>query len=94
MERAPREGCGGGRGEAVGDCEYVVSASCKCLQDKDFKGRFGSHHGKLRLQKVGQEGGVDSIGAGEPQRVLEHESGAEIIWSTGLERDGAPDPIT
>lgn len=48
----------------------------------------------LDCQKVGQEGGVDSIGAGEPQGVLEHESDAEIVWSLGLERDGAPDPIT
>ena len=46
----------------------------------------------LDCQKVGQEGGVDSIGSGEPQRVLEHESGAEIIWSIRLERYGAPDP--
>ena len=47
----------------------------------------------LDCQKVGQEGGVDSIGAGEPWRVLEHESVDEIVWSLGLERDGAPAPV-
>lgn len=54
--RAP-ESCGVGEGEAVGDCEYVVSTSLKCLQIRTSKVGLAVIVESLDCQKVGERWG-------------------------------------